>query len=64
MEITTEKTHTLIMSDSELNTIRCFIGEALDDGYWLSAPDDFPEDRTIVEQFYQKVLNACLGRYT
>lgn len=56
MNIETEKTHIVTLTDSELNTLRVFLGEALGEGIWLT--DDFPEDRKIIETLYQKSLKA------
>lgn len=61
MEIKTEKTHTIVLSDKELNSLRCFIEDALEDGIWYSIPDSFPDDRKEVEEFYEKAKKAVLG---
>lgn len=58
VKIETEKTHIVTLTDSELNTLRVFLGEALGEGIWLTIPDDFPEDRKIIENLYQKSLKA------
>lgn len=58
MNIETEKTHIVTLTDSELNVLRVFLGEALGEGIWLTVPDDFPEDRKIIETLYQNSLKA------
>lgn len=58
MEIKTEKTHTIVLSDDELNQLRCFIGEALHDHLvW----DIYPEDQNNIETVYSQFLKATTG---
>jgi cob(I)alamin adenosyltransferase len=57
VKIETEKTHSIILSDGELNKLRCFIGDALEDTIWR----EFPEDLKFIQSFHDMALDAWGG---
>lgn len=58
MEIKTEKTHNIIMTDSELNLLRCFIEDAVEEGIWR----EWPSDQAIFRKLHDEAFKAVTGR--
>lgn len=58
MQIETEKTHTLILSDDELSKLRCFLDDALMEDVWKA----FPDDQHFIGEIYAALYKAQTGR--
>lgn len=57
MKIKTEKTHTVVFTDDELNTLRCFIGEAMYDYKVWEECQAYRDDMDVI---HNQFVKACM----